>query len=58
MNSFLRVGFDKYHIVHYWVSYPRQSLNYTFYRFHLLFLAEEIGAILWEWYFLGSLQLY
>ena len=42
MNSFSEVTFEKYHMFHYYFSSLKSYLNYTFYRFGLSFLEEQI----------------
>ena len=42
MNSFSGVTSEKYHMFHHTFSCLKSSLNYTFYKFGLSSLKEEI----------------
>ena len=42
MNSFSGVTFEKYYMFHHKFSFSKSILNYTFYRFDLSSLKEEI----------------
>ena len=42
MNSFSGVTSEKCHMIHHTFSCVKSSLNYTFYRFDLSSLEEEI----------------